>query len=64
MVMSPALGRTIFHHDPDGNGAHDYLALSGEVLERLNVKLVSAVVSESSVSRPSLVVVTNEVQHG
>ena len=32
---APALGKTIFHHDPNGGGAEDYLALSKEVIERL-----------------------------
>jgi chromosome partitioning protein len=34
---APALGRTIFHHDPEGAGASDYLALSAEVMTRLGV---------------------------
>jgi chromosome partitioning protein len=34
---APALGRTIFHHDPEGAGAADYLALSQEVLVRLGL---------------------------
>jgi chromosome partitioning protein len=32
---APALGRTIFHHDPDSNGANDYIALCNELLARL-----------------------------
>jgi chromosome partitioning protein len=32
---APAMGRTIFHHDPEGQGAADYLALSKEVIQRL-----------------------------
>lgn len=32
---APALGKTIFHHDPNGAGAEDYLALSSEVIERV-----------------------------
>ena len=35
---APALGKTIFHHDPNGGGADDYLALSVEVLERCKEK--------------------------
>lgn len=31
---APAFGRTIFHHDPNGMGAADYLALTVEVIER------------------------------
>ncbi len=31
---APALGRTIFHHDPNGAGAEDYVSLSKEVIER------------------------------
>ncbi|MBI4402647.1 MAG: ParA family protein [Deltaproteobacteria bacterium] len=33
---APALGRTIFHHAPDSQGAEDYLSLAKEVLERLD----------------------------
>ena len=40
---SPALGRTIFHHDPNGAGAEDYLALTKEVIERA----ASTVIKES-----------------
>jgi chromosome partitioning protein len=32
---APALGKTIFHHDPEGAGAADYLSLSEEILGRL-----------------------------
>jgi chromosome partitioning protein len=35
---APAMGRTIFHHDPYGAGAEDYLRLSREVLKRLSVQ--------------------------
>ncbi len=38
---APALGKTIFHHDPNGGGAEDYLALSHEVLERIKVPVQS-----------------------
>jgi chromosome partitioning protein len=35
---APALGRTIFHHDPNGAGAEDYLELSKEILAKLEEK--------------------------
>ena len=47
---SPALGKTIFHHDPEGAGATDYLALSQEVLARLG--LVSTV--HDAATKPEL----------
>ena len=31
---APALGKTIFHHDPNGAGAEDYLELATEVIGR------------------------------
>lgn len=34
---APALGKTIFHHDPNGAGAEDYLSLSSEIIERAKV---------------------------
>ncbi len=36
---APALGRTIFHHDPEGHGAEDYISLSQELIERLGIQL-------------------------
>jgi chromosome partitioning protein len=38
---APALGKTIFHHDPEGGGAQDYVALSREVLERLGAGTIA-----------------------
>lgn len=35
---SPAIGKTIFHHDPDGVGSEDYLSFSQEVATRLSLK--------------------------
>lgn len=58
---APALGRTIFHHDPDGHGAHDYIALCNEIKERL--KLHFEPVALRSQSRPSLKIVS-EVSNG
>jgi chromosome partitioning protein len=45
---APALGRTIFHHDPEGAGAADYLALSQEVLVRLGMAEREVVVEEKA----------------
>jgi chromosome partitioning protein len=36
---APAFGRTIFHHAPTSTGAEDYLALAGEVIDRLGLVL-------------------------
>jgi chromosome partitioning protein len=48
---APALGKTIFHHDPNGAGAQNYIALSQEVIDRVqnevlpvqHLKLVSGI---------------------
>lgn len=56
---APALGLTIFHHDPDGNAAQDYLALSIEVSIKLGLNLPTPI----SVEKPTLSLVS-EVNHG
>lgn len=51
---APALGRTIFHHDPDGAGAADYLAFSQELVQRLGLGGIS-----ESLDKPALRLVTS-----
>jgi len=34
---APALGKTIFHHAPDSAGARDYMGLTEEVMQRLQI---------------------------
>lgn len=48
---APALGRTIFHHDPDGYGAMDYVSLSNELIERLGLNLKPLMHSSGPVLR-------------
>jgi chromosome partitioning protein len=36
---APALGKTIFHHDPNGAGAQDYIELSKEVIDRIQSEM-------------------------
>lgn len=55
---APALGKTIFHHDPDGAGSSDYLALSQEVVARL------ASLRGRPMPSPSLRLVSGEVNRG
>jgi chromosome partitioning protein len=48
---APALGKTIFHHDPEGAGAEDYLKLSEEVSARLNANEEILTPTESTALR-------------
>lgn len=52
---SPAIGKTIFHHDPDGVGSEDYLGFAQEVVARLAMKPRSA--EQSPGARPVLQIV-------
>ena len=45
---APSLKKTIYEHDPKGYGASDYIDLTEEVLERLNVKSNLRVVEAKS----------------
>jgi chromosome partitioning protein len=61
---APALGRTIFHHDPDGAGAQDYLALSEEVLERFIAREAKAFTPKTTGIDSGLRLLDSEVRHG
>lgn len=62
---APALGKSIFHHDPEGAGSQDYLLLAQEVTERIsnlsecNQRNVAQSIHDHE---PSLYLVSSEIQ--
>jgi chromosome partitioning protein len=54
---APAIGKSIFHHDPESTGAEDYFSLAQEVACRLGLRL-----SQQEVS--NVVPFSSEVAHG
>lgn len=51
---APALGKTIFHHSPDGTGARDYIGLANEVMGRVGIGEIGTALLQG---RPSFSVI-------
>ncbi|MBI3534595.1 MAG: ParA family protein [Deltaproteobacteria bacterium] len=66
---APAIGKTIFHHDPEGAGSQDYFSLAQEVLTRLTQMNYIAEKNEVNIhnSQPNqtpVLSLVSEVGHG
>ena len=44
------MGKTIFHHAPESNGARDYASLADEVIDRLRLCQTTIATSRATLS--------------